>query len=52
MPKVIRCQCGFIGRGATPAEAAMAIEAHVRADHPQLVGNVRREDLEAMAEEA
>jgi hypothetical protein len=51
MAKVIRCQCGFVGRGATPAEAATALEAHVRTDHPQLVGKVRREDLEAMAEE-
>lgn len=52
MAKVIRCQCGYLGRGATPQEAAAAIEAHVRAAHPQLAGKVRREDLEAMAEEA
>ncbi|MGN6868278.1 MAG: hypothetical protein ACTHMY_07745 [Solirubrobacteraceae bacterium] len=52
MAKVIRCQCGFLGRGSTVDEAARAIEAHMREDHPELVGKVTREDLTAMAEEA
>jgi hypothetical protein len=33
-------------------EAATVIEAHMRTDHPELVGKVRREDLIAMSEEA
>ena len=52
MAKVIRCQCGFLGRGSTADEAATAIEAHMREDHPELVGKVNRSDLIAMAEEA
>ncbi|HTT30799.1 MAG TPA: hypothetical protein VMG37_20455 [Solirubrobacteraceae bacterium] len=52
MAKVIRCQCGFLGRGQTVEEAATVIEAHMRSDHPELVGKVTREDLIAMAEEA
>jgi hypothetical protein len=52
MAKVIRCQCGFLGRGETPEEAASTLEAHLRADHPELTGTVRRDDLLAMAEEA
>ena len=52
MAKVIRCQCGFLGRGETAEEAAVVIEAHMREDHPELVGKVAREDLVAMAEEA
>lgn len=52
MAKVIRCQCGFLGRGETAEEAAAVIEAHMREDHPELVGKVAREDLVAMAEEA
>jgi hypothetical protein len=52
MAKVIRCQCGFLAHGETPDDAADAIEAHLRTDHPQLDGRVRREDLRAMAEEA
>jgi predicted small metal-binding protein len=52
MAKIIRCQCGFLGRGETPDEAATVIEAHMREDHPELVGKVTRQDLVAMAEEA
>jgi predicted small metal-binding protein len=52
MAKVIRCQCGFLGRGKTVEEAATVIETHMRSDHPELVGKVTREDLVAMAEEA
>jgi hypothetical protein len=52
MAKVIRCECGFLGRGQTADEAATSIEAHMREDHPELVGRVTRQDLIAMAEEA
>jgi predicted small metal-binding protein len=52
MAKVIRCQCGFMGRGDTVEQAMAAIEEHMRSDHPELVGKVTREDLAAMAEEA
>ena len=52
MAKVIRCQCGFLGRGETVEEAATVIEAHMRSDHPELVGKVTRKDLVSMAEEA
>ncbi len=52
MAKVIRCQCGFLGRGETVEEAAAVIEGHMGTDHPELVGKVTREDLIAMAEEA
>jgi hypothetical protein len=52
MAKVIRCQCGFLARGETPEEAADAFQDHLVADHPDVVGQVRRDDLLAMAEEA
>jgi hypothetical protein len=52
MAKVISCLCGFIGRGDTAEEAADAVEAHMREDHPELVGKVARADIVAMAEEA
>jgi predicted small metal-binding protein len=52
MAKQIICQCGFVGRGATAAEAAEVIAAHMRTDHPERVGEVTRDDLLAMAEEA
>ena len=52
MAKVIRCQCGFLGRGETVEEAATVIQEHMRSDHPELVGKVTVDDLIAMAEEA
>ena len=52
MAKQIICQCGFVGRGETAAEAAQVIELHMQSDHPELVGEVSFEDLLAMAEEA
>jgi predicted small metal-binding protein len=52
MAKVIRCQCGFLARGESPDELADAFEAHLRADHPGVAGQVRREDVLAMVEEA
>lgn len=52
MAKQIICQCGFVGRGETAADAAGVIERHMRNDHPDLVGEVTTEDLLAMAEEA
>jgi predicted small metal-binding protein len=52
MAKVITCLCGYIGRGESADEAADVIEAHMREDHPEMVGKVARGDLLAMAEEA
>ena len=52
MAKQIICQCGFVGRGETAADAAAVIELHMQSDHPELVGEVSKDDLLAMAEEA
>jgi hypothetical protein len=52
MAKQIICQCGFVGRGETAADAAEVIAAHMQSDHPELVGEVTKDDLLAMAEEA
>jgi predicted small metal-binding protein len=52
MAKVIKCMCGYLARGETLDEAVDAVEAHMRVDHPELVGRVSRDDLMAMAEEA
>ena len=43
---------GSSGRGDTADGRPPSIEAHMREDHPELVGKVSREDLLAMAEEA
>jgi hypothetical protein len=52
MAKLINCECGQVVRGGTDDELVAAAEAHIQADHPELVGKVSREDLLGMAEEA
>ncbi len=52
MAKVIKCECGYVARGETDQELLAEADKHIRADHPDLVGRVTREDLLAMAEEA
>ncbi len=51
MAKVIRCECGYIARGETDDELVAAAERHIEADHPDLVGQMGRDDLLQMAEE-
>jgi predicted small metal-binding protein len=52
MAKQIICQCGFVARGETAADAAAVVEQHMKSDHPELVGEVTTDDLLAMVEEA
>lgn len=52
MAKVIKCECGYVARGETDPELLAEADKHIRADHPDLVGRITREDLLAMAEEA
>jgi predicted small metal-binding protein len=51
MAKVIRCDCGVVVRGETDDELLANAEEHIRTEHPNLVGKVRREDLLAAAEQ-
>lgn len=50
MAKLINCECGQVVRGETDDELVENVEAHVRSDHPDLVGKMSREDIVAMAE--
>ncbi|WP_284974850.1 DUF1059 domain-containing protein [Arthrobacter sp. efr-133-TYG-104] len=45
MAKLIRCECGFVVRGATDEEVIGAIRSHIASDHPSLLSAVTREDL-------
>lgn len=47
----ITCVCGKVLEGADDDELWTKAQAHVAADHPDLVGKVSREDLLARAEE-
>ncbi len=52
MAKLINCECGQVVRGGTDDELVANAEAHIRTDHPDLVGKTSRDDLLGMAEEA
>jgi len=52
MARMINCECGRTIRGETDEEVVANAEAHVRQDHPELVGSITRDDLLAMAEDA
>ena len=51
MARVIRCECGFVARGATEAELLTEADRHISADHPDLVGQISRQDFLDMSEE-
>jgi predicted small metal-binding protein len=52
MAKVVHCECGHTVRGETDDELVAGVEAHVRQDHPEMVGQMSRDDILGMAEEA
>jgi predicted small metal-binding protein len=49
--KQIPCVCGQVVRGDDDEELWQNAQAHIRDDHPELVGKVSRADLLAQAEE-
>ncbi|HTI33267.1 MAG TPA: DUF1059 domain-containing protein [Miltoncostaea sp.] len=51
MARVINCECGYVARAAGDDEVIALIQEHMRADHPDLVGKVSREDLEGWIQE-
>ncbi|MDX6514261.1 MAG: hypothetical protein QOE36_3765 [Gaiellaceae bacterium] len=52
MAKLINCECGQVVRGETDDELLRNAEEHMRSAHPEMVGQVTRDDLLGMAEEA
>jgi hypothetical protein len=49
--KRITCVCGKVLEGKNDDELWANAQAHLAADHPDLVGQVSREDILARAEE-
>jgi predicted small metal-binding protein len=45
MARIIRCECGFVARGATDGDVVDTIRGHMGTDHPALLETVRTEDL-------
>jgi hypothetical protein len=51
MAKQISCECGYVIRGDTDDQVVELAEAHIRRDHPELVGRVTHDDLLSWVEE-
>jgi predicted small metal-binding protein len=51
MAKVIKCECGYIVRGDSDDQLVANAQRHIGDTHPDLVGQVSRDDLLAMSEE-
>jgi predicted small metal-binding protein len=51
MAKVINCECGYVVRGENDDELVSNAEQHVQEAHPDMVGQVGREQFLSMAEE-
>jgi predicted small metal-binding protein len=49
--KQISCVCGYVIEGEDDDELWDNAQEHLRADHPDLVGKVSREDILAQAEQ-
>ena len=49
---MINCECGYLARGNDDEEVLADLEAHIRLDHPEMVGKYAREELLDMVEEA
>jgi predicted small metal-binding protein len=51
MTRVIHCECGADVSGETDDELVSAVEEHVRDKHPEMAGQMSREDILAQAHE-
>jgi predicted small metal-binding protein len=51
MAKVINCECGYVVRGDSDDELVANAEQHMRDRHPEMVGQMSREQLLSMAKE-
>jgi predicted small metal-binding protein len=43
--RLIRCECGFVARGASDDQVVGLIQDHMAADDPALLETVSRDDL-------
>ena len=49
MTKVVHCECGFNVEAETEDELVTKVEQHVSESHPEMVGQMSREQILEMA---
>jgi predicted small metal-binding protein len=50
MNRQIKCECGYVARGATDDDAVAAIREHMRTDHPALLEKISEEEIRTWIE--
>jgi predicted small metal-binding protein len=50
MAYVVNCECGVVVRGETMDELVDRTTEHIRVDHPEMLENLKREDIEGWAQ--
>jgi predicted small metal-binding protein len=51
MAYVINCDCGYVVQADSEDELVASAEAHIRDAHPDMEGQLSRDDILAMAEQ-
>ena len=51
MAMKVDCPCGETVRGENEDELVTNVEAHINADHPEMVGTMSREQIVGMAQD-
>ncbi len=51
MTLVVHCECGADVSGATEDELVQAVESHVKDKHPEMAGQLGRDQILEMAHE-
>jgi predicted small metal-binding protein len=50
MSRQVKCECGYIARGATDDAVVVDIRDHMRTDHPELLDKVSDDDVRGWIE--
>ena len=50
MPRQVKCECGYIGRGETDDDVIQTIRDHLQTDHPDLSTQITDEQIRAWIE--
>lgn len=50
MDRQIRCECGYVARGASDDEVVLGIREHMRTDHPDLLEKISEDEVRGWIE--
>ena len=50
MDRQVKCECGYVARGADDDEVIVTIRDHMRADHPDLLDKITDDQIRGWIE--